>query len=69
MMEPNKFYEFLCIIFGHDWNQSGSTIDSETKIVLSSFKQCERCGLRMVDESGYLLKYNLEYGDKQELTI
>ena len=52
-MEPNRFGELYCVLFGHEWNETGSYTDSETGIVLSHYKQCRRCHLRIVDESGY----------------
>lgn len=53
-MEPNRFKEFICVLFGHNWTQTGNTKDRETGIILSHYKQCENCDLRIVDESGFL---------------
>lgn len=53
-MELDRLKELSCVIFGHDWTETGSTTDKESGIVLSSFKQCGDCGVRIVDESGYL---------------
>jgi hypothetical protein len=61
-MELNRFKELCCVIFGHDWSQTGSTTDQESGIVLSSFKQCGSCGVRMVDETGYLRHIKWQQG-------
>lgn len=53
-LKLNRFQELICVIFGHDWAESGSSKDQETGIVLSQYKQCGNCGIRIVDESGYL---------------
>jgi hypothetical protein len=60
-MQVNRLKELYCVIFGHDWNESGSTTDPETKIVLEKYKRCQNCTLEIHDRSGYIEKYNLKY--------
>jgi len=58
----SRFNEFICCLFDHKMTQTGSTTDDKTGIVLSSYEQCENCGIRIVDESGYIELDNLKYG-------
>ena len=44
--EPSKFPEFLCILFGHEWNISGKTTCLEHQQDFNVYNECVRCGLR-----------------------
>ncbi len=50
----SRFNEFFCVLFGHTFDAHGKKIDDETGITVTRFDECSYCGIRVVDESGYL---------------
>lgn len=45
---PSKLKELTCVIFGHDLSVSGKTTCQTHKQVFNEFRECERCGVRLV---------------------
>ena len=43
--QPSKWKELLCILFGHNWYEYGSTTNNHNTI-MEEYNTCERCGLR-----------------------
>lgn len=43
--QPNRFKEFLCVLFGHDWSEYGSNQCLEHNETFDEHNVCARCGL------------------------
>lgn len=56
MSAHKRFKEFFCVIFGHNWNEYGSTSSPNGRI-LEEYNVCSSCGLENHDRSGYLVEY------------
>lgn len=49
----NRFKEFFCVLFGHNWSEYGSerTIKGH---ILHEYNTCANCGLEVHNRRGYL---------------
>ena len=53
MRHPNRLRMLACLIWGHEWNESGST-RTEEGYLLHEYRKCDVCGLESHDRSGYV---------------
>lgn len=55
----NRFKEFICVLFGHNFNETCTEI--EDGLILIETRKCGLCGISLVDESGYKQKLKEYY--------
>ncbi len=58
LIKPSRLKQLSCLIFGHDWNEKGSSTDTESNIVLEHYEKCSHCKLEIRDRSGYTHRFN-----------
>lgn len=59
----NRFKEFYCVLFGHEFNEHYQ--EKEGELVLEEHFSCVNCGLSTIDISGRLQKYAMENSAKE----
>jgi hypothetical protein len=55
MKQISRFKELTCVLFGHQWNQHGST-RNDRGFILEEYTECSHCWLRNHDGSGYKIE-------------
>uniref|UniRef100_A0A6M3J5X5 Uncharacterized protein n=1 Tax=viral metagenome TaxID=1070528 RepID=A0A6M3J5X5_9ZZZZ len=48
----NRFKEFICVLFGHDFSKYSSKKEMPENFMLEEKWECTNCGLSIYDESG-----------------
>lgn len=61
MKTINRLKEIICVIFGHNWDEYGSTTHANGRI-LEEYSKCGCCGLENHDRSGMLDQYHEDFG-------
>ena len=65
-MTLSRWEELMCVLFGHSFNESGNSTDTETGIVTEEYIKCSDCGIELHDRSGSIELYELKYGGLNE---
>lgn len=61
--ELNRFKEFFCVLFGHDFGSNFYEREGGPDgFVLEHHSECVNCGIAVNDNSGRLQRYKEKYG-------
>jgi hypothetical protein len=61
-MKTSKWKEFTCLVFGHNWNETGVKRDTNSGIILEKYSRCSNCELESHDRSGYIKSFKARHG-------